>query len=81
MDIKKDLPQTFPLSLRNSMRQSQEPSTDGDPFGGLRRVLQAYSLCNPASDDTDTACNFHLDLDQSGNVYGAPQTPAAPVHP
>ncbi|KAE8899559.1 hypothetical protein PF003_g16383 [Phytophthora fragariae] len=48
MDIKKDLPQTFPLSLRNSMRQSQEPSTDGDPFGGLRRVLQAYSLCNPA---------------------------------
>ncbi|KAE9018976.1 hypothetical protein PR002_g12947 [Phytophthora rubi] len=48
MDIEKDLPRTFPLSLRNSMRQSQELSDDGDHFGELRRVLQAYSLRNPA---------------------------------
>ncbi|POM72165.1 Hypothetical protein PHPALM_11164, partial [Phytophthora palmivora] len=48
MDIEKDLPRTFPLALRNSMRQSQELSGDGDNFGELRRVLQAYSLRNPA---------------------------------
>ncbi|KAG3174457.1 hypothetical protein PC128_g18036 [Phytophthora cactorum] len=48
MDIEKDLPRTFPLALRNSMRQSQELSGDGDGFGELRRVLQAYSLRNPA---------------------------------
>ncbi|EGZ12270.1 hypothetical protein PHYSODRAFT_517537 [Phytophthora sojae] len=47
MDIEKDLPRTFPLSLRSSMRQSQELSEDGDHFGELRRVLQAYSLRNP----------------------------------
>ncbi|KAF4146879.1 Rab-GTPase-TBC domain [Phytophthora infestans] len=48
MDIEKDLPRTFPLALRTSMRQSQELSGDGDSFGELRRVLQAYSLRNPA---------------------------------
>ncbi|CEG39566.1 gtpase-activating protein [Plasmopara halstedii] len=46
MDIEKDLPRTFPLALRESMRQSQEFS-DEDSFGELRRVLQAYSLRNP----------------------------------
>ncbi|KAG7386260.1 TBC1 domain member 9 [Phytophthora pseudosyringae] len=48
MDIEKDLPRTFPLALRKSMRRSQELSGDGDNFGELRRVLQAYSLRNPA---------------------------------
>ncbi|KAK1930798.1 TBC1 domain family member 2A [Phytophthora citrophthora] len=48
MDIEKDLPRTFPLALRNSMRQSQELLGDSDNFGELRRVLQAYSLRNPA---------------------------------
>ncbi|CAI5707605.1 unnamed protein product [Peronospora effusa] len=47
MEIEKDLPRTFPLALRNSMKQSQE-STESDNFGELRRVLQAYSLRNPA---------------------------------
>ncbi|CAI5735868.1 unnamed protein product [Peronospora destructor] len=47
MEIEKDLPRTFPLALRNSVRQSQE-LTEGDNFGELRRVLQAYSLRNPA---------------------------------
>ncbi|CAH0479286.1 unnamed protein product [Peronospora belbahrii] len=47
MEIEKDLPRTFPLALRNSMRQSQELA-EGDNFGELRRVLQAYSLRNPA---------------------------------
>jgi hypothetical protein len=48
MDIEKDLPRTFPLSLRNSLRESHDFSEGGDNFGELRRVLQAYSLRNPA---------------------------------
>ncbi|RLM97651.1 hypothetical protein BBO99_00004205 [Phytophthora kernoviae] len=48
MDIEKDLPRTFPLALRSSMRHSQEAVEGSDNFGELRRVLQAYSLRNPA---------------------------------
>ncbi|KAH7472143.1 hypothetical protein PRIC2_005306 [Phytophthora ramorum] len=48
MDIEKDLPRTFPLALRSSMRCSQEMCAEEDNFGELRRVLQAYSLRNPA---------------------------------
>ncbi|KAG7396078.1 TBC1 domain member 9 [Phytophthora boehmeriae] len=47
MDIEKDLPRTFPLALRSSMRHSQGISEGNDNFGELRRVLQAYSLRNP----------------------------------
>ncbi|CAI5731565.1 unnamed protein product [Hyaloperonospora brassicae] len=46
MDIEKDLPRTFPLALSESMNASQE-GAEADPFGELRRVLQAYSLRNP----------------------------------
>ncbi|TDH71562.1 hypothetical protein CCR75_009412 [Bremia lactucae] len=48
MEIEKDLPRTFPVALCPSMRQSQEFSQECDSFGELRRVLQAYSLRNPA---------------------------------
>ncbi|RLN49058.1 hypothetical protein BBJ28_00011465 [Nothophytophthora sp. Chile5] len=48
MDIEKDLPRTFPVALRDSMRRSQELEPGSDKFGELRRVLQAYSLRNPA---------------------------------